>query len=129
MFSHPEGITCVAFSPDGKTVLTGGADQTARLWDAATGRPIGDALIHRGRVVSVAFSPDGKSVLTGDDEKSVRLWDVSELPDDLERVSTLVEVLTGLELDEQGQVRTLGAAAWRERREQMGRGGGSLETR
>ena len=53
----------MAFSPDGKTVLTGSVDGTARLWDAATGQPIGPPLPHQSGVWAVAFSPDGKTVL------------------------------------------------------------------
>ncbi len=68
----------VAFSPDGKTVLTGSADKTARLWDAATGQPIGPPLPHRDAVQAVAFSPDGKTVLTGSDDRTARLWDVPD---------------------------------------------------
>ena len=41
---HSDGVWSVAFSPDGKTILTGMLDKTARLWDAATGRPIGQPL-------------------------------------------------------------------------------------
>ena len=55
----------MAFSPDGKTVLTGSSDKTARLWDAATGRPLGLPMKHQDLVRAVAFSPDGKTVLTG----------------------------------------------------------------
>ena len=55
----------MAFSPDGKTVITGSADKTARFWDAATGRPLGQPLTHQGEVNAVAFSPDGKTVITG----------------------------------------------------------------
>ena len=52
----------MAFSPDGKTVLTGSDDKTARLWDASTGQPIGQPLTHQDAVRAVAFSPDGKTV-------------------------------------------------------------------
>ena len=56
----------MAFSPNGKTVVTGSWDNTARLWEAATGKPIGLALQHQGQVLAVAFSPDvPKTVLTG----------------------------------------------------------------
>ena len=41
---HQGQVNAVAFSPDGKTVLTGSSDKTARLWDAATGRPIGQPI-------------------------------------------------------------------------------------
>ena len=67
----------MAFSPDGKTVLTGSEDKTARLWDAATGQPLGPPLTHQGPVMAVAFSPDGKTVLTGSDDKTARLWDAA----------------------------------------------------
>ena len=49
VLSHESPVDAAAFSPDGKTVLTGGDDGTAQLWDAATGRPIGPPLRHRGR--------------------------------------------------------------------------------
>ena len=41
-------VWSVAFSPDGKTILTGSFDKTARLWDAATGRPLGQPMEHSG---------------------------------------------------------------------------------
>ncbi len=65
----------VAFSPDGKTVLTGSGQDAARLWDAATGKPLGTPLRHQDAVTSVAFSPDGKTVLTGSWDNMARLWD------------------------------------------------------
>jgi WD40 repeat protein len=61
---HRDSVRAVAYSPDGKTVLTGSDDKTARQWDAATGRPIGAPLDHEHQVVAVAYSPDGKTVLT-----------------------------------------------------------------
>ena len=74
-FGH--GGVSVAFSPDGKTVLTGSRDKTARLWDAATGQPVGRPWSIRQMVYAVAFSPDGKTILTGSLDKTARLWDAA----------------------------------------------------
>jgi WD40 repeat protein/serine/threonine protein kinase len=84
---HQGIVRAAAFSPDGKVVLTGcggyspeGPDrggEEARLWDAATGKPIGAPMAHRGPVFTVAFSPDGRTCLTGSGDKTARLWDVA----------------------------------------------------
>jgi WD40 repeat protein/tRNA A-37 threonylcarbamoyl transferase component Bud32 len=63
------------FSPDGKLVLTGGEDGTARLWDAAGGAARGEPLCHDGPVLSLAFSPDGKLIVTGSYDGTARIWD------------------------------------------------------
>ncbi len=69
-------VLAVAFSPDGKTALTGGEDRFARLWDTATGKPL-LSLPHAEVVHAVAFSPDGHSVLTGCGDHTARLWDAA----------------------------------------------------
>ena len=58
-------VLAVAFSPDGKTVLTGGLDGTARLWEAVTGKPLSEPLLHESgtAIVPVAFSPTGRVAL------------------------------------------------------------------
>jgi WD40 repeat protein len=71
---HTDGVPAVAFSPDGKQVLTGSYDKTARLWDAATGALIRTFAGHTLGVRAVAFSPDGKHVLTGSGDSTMRLW-------------------------------------------------------
>ena len=56
----------MAFSPDGKRIVSGSGDNTVRLWDADTGQPVGQPLTgHTGAVFSVAFSPDGKRIASG----------------------------------------------------------------
>ena len=77
VLSHESPVDAAAFSPDGRTVLTGGDYQTARLWDAATGLPIGQPLRDDGTVFAVAYSPDGKTLLTGGRNQTVRLWDMA----------------------------------------------------
>jgi WD40 repeat protein len=75
--THRRPITAAAFSPDGKTILTGSKDGTARLWDAATSKPAHTPFAHRGPVLAVAFSPDGKTALTATRDQTVWLWDVA----------------------------------------------------
>ena len=77
-FDHPGRVWAATFSPDGKTIVTGSADNTARLWNAATGQPIGEPLGHQTVVKAVAFSPDGKTIADGQlRHGTVRLWDAA----------------------------------------------------
>jgi tetratricopeptide (TPR) repeat protein len=101
---------------------------TARVWDAVSGKTIGPPLAHKGAVCAVAFTRDGRAVLTGSTDDTARVWAISELPDDLPRLTTWVEYFTGLEVDGQGRVRTLDNAAWRQRRERLNREGGPPES-
>jgi tetratricopeptide (TPR) repeat protein len=69
----------------------------------------------------LAFSPDGRIFLTSSfDSGSLLRWDVpARLPDDRARLAAWIETITGLELDDQGSVRPLDNAAWRQRRERL----------
>ena len=69
-------VRSVAFSPDGKRALSGGSDNSVRLWDVEGGKEIRRLDGHTALVYSVAFSPDGKRALSGSYDKSVRLWGV-----------------------------------------------------
>jgi WD40 repeat protein len=68
----------IAISPDGKRVVTTSPlGKSARLWDLATGQPLGPPLKHPDRAQAVAFSPDGQMVATGCEDKVARLWDAA----------------------------------------------------
>ena len=74
---HTNGVRSVAFSPDGKQVLTGSSDDTALLWDTASGKEIRSFEGHAAGIASVAFSPDGKHILTGSADCTSRIWDAA----------------------------------------------------
>jgi WD40 repeat protein len=72
------GIGCLAFSPDGKR-LAGGKAQNLAVWDAATGRRLHYLRWHSNLIESVAFSPDGKWLASGDRDRAIKLWDLAAL--------------------------------------------------
>ncbi len=73
---HTGNVRALTQSPDGKTLVTGGDDKTARFWDSATCRPMGTPLDHPSAVTSLAFAPDGKTLATGCETGLVGIWDV-----------------------------------------------------
>ena len=59
-------VHTVAFSPDGRHIVSGSDDRTIQLWDAQTGSKVGNPLQgHTFSVWSVAFSPDGRHIVSG----------------------------------------------------------------
>ncbi len=74
---HAVFLNSVCFSPDGRFVLTGSNDTTARLWETATGKEIRRFEGHAYGVNSVCFSPDSRYVLTGSSDHTARLWNTA----------------------------------------------------
>jgi WD40 repeat protein len=68
----------VAFSPDGKQLVTAGSSPTIRVWDVATGKEIGAGDGHTSAIFSLAFSHSGNLLASRSGDQTVRLWDVSK---------------------------------------------------
>jgi RNA polymerase sigma factor (sigma-70 family) len=88
--AHVACITGIAWSPDGKILVSAGDDGRVKLWDWTTGKmrvnlchfwdldkPPAAQQAHVGRVYAVAFSPDGKTIATGASDRTAKLWEVA----------------------------------------------------
>jgi WD40 repeat protein len=65
----------VAYSPDGRRIVTAGEDGKARVWDARSGRLLTTLIGHTGWVFAARFSPDGRRIATGSTDGTARVWD------------------------------------------------------
>ena len=70
----------MAFSPDGKRIVSAAADRTVKVWDAETGQEKFTLRGHADRVTSVAFSPDGKRIVSGSWDNTVKVWNAENDP-------------------------------------------------
>ena len=77
LMPHSGDINFVAFSSDGKRLISASDDGTARVWDAPTGAPLTGSLRHQGVICHATFGGDGSRVVTGGIDKMVRVWDVN----------------------------------------------------
>ena len=76
---HQGGTLTVAFSHDGKKIVTAGYDSTARIWDVESGKELQKLTGHRFSIYSASFSPDGKKIVTAGSDRTTRIWDISAL--------------------------------------------------
>ena len=86
---HTASATAVAWSPDGATVASGGADMTLRLWDPQSGQLLAVLDDHQDSITDIAWSPDGARLASASWDKTVRIWDLSAGPDKAQVVATL----------------------------------------
>jgi tetratricopeptide (TPR) repeat protein len=75
--THHRGIWTVAFSPDGRRLLTAGQEGTATVWDVRTGQEMFTCRGHKLAVQGAQFSPDGRWIATAGEDATAKIWDAS----------------------------------------------------
>ena len=73
-FGHDAAVWSAAYSEDGERIVTGSMDNTAKVWDAVTGKELMTLTGHDAEVNSVAYSPDGERIVTAGD-MTAKVWD------------------------------------------------------
>ncbi|NWF60051.1 MAG: WD40 repeat domain-containing protein [Fischerella sp.] len=71
-------VNALAFSPDGQTLVSGGADSTIKMWHVGAQDLIDILHKHNGMVRCVAFTPDGRMLATGGDDRKILFWDLMQ---------------------------------------------------
>ena len=69
----------ISYSPNGKTIASGGGGGFVQLWDVATGTHLKALVGHTRSVESVYYSPDGEILASGSKDGTILLWDVSSV--------------------------------------------------
>ena len=72
-YAHP-GARSAAISADNRRVLTGGADDTVRVWSGQSGRRIQTLTEHQGNAIALAYGPDGDYVASASTDGTARIW-------------------------------------------------------
>jgi WD40 repeat protein/serine/threonine protein kinase len=71
------GPVCIAYSPDGRRIVSGSVDKTIKVWDARTGIALMTLTGNQDAVDNVAYSPNGERIASGGYDGTVRLWDAN----------------------------------------------------
>ena len=69
-------VWSVVFSPDGQTVVGGGANQTIKIWEIKTGKVLRTLSGHQDVVRSLVLTPDGKTLISGSGDRTIKFWDL-----------------------------------------------------
>ncbi|MDB9496523.1 AAA-like domain-containing protein [Spirulina major CS-329] len=101
---HQAPVFAIAFSPDGQYVVTGGEDQTIRIW-RSTGQLIRTLTAHESKVRRLVFSPDGKTFASASLDGTVKLW---SLAGELQQTFSLRFPVFSLAFSPDGQTLAMG---------------------
>ncbi len=74
---HGNVILGLSFSPDGRRLISGSADKTARIWDVKSGKTLHKLTGHTDDIYAVAFSPDSSKAVTGSFDNTLKLWNAN----------------------------------------------------
>ncbi len=103
--------------------MTASDDNTARVWDAATGQPLSPPLKHEANVYRAEFSPDGQRVVTASHDDTARVWDIPSDDRDTGDLMLLAYLLSGSRVETSGALVPLTPKefrdAWRALREKL----------
>jgi WD40 repeat protein len=75
---HDGTVTCLAYAPGGKLLVSGSIDRTVRLWRPATGEHLRILAVHKEAITAVAVSPDGKRLASSSRSGVTRLSNVAD---------------------------------------------------
>jgi WD40 repeat protein len=77
LHGHTDDVTGVAFSHDGRVLVSSSNDHTLRLWAVERGELLQSLAGHTAAITTVAFSPDGARIASIEYDSMVRMWDVA----------------------------------------------------
>ncbi|BCW99929.1 MAG: hypothetical protein KatS3mg024_2756 [Armatimonadota bacterium] len=106
---HTNGISCVAYSPDGQTLASGSWDGTIKVWRVADGLLIRTLTGPSHSVFSIAFSPDGQILASGNWDGTINIWRIAEGAL-IRRFSGHADAVTSVAFSPDGQ--TLATGSW-----------------
>ena len=73
---HRDTVCCLVFSSDGKSLVSGSADETVKLWDIQTGGVVRTFTGHTGAIHAISISADFTTIASGSTDKSIHLWNI-----------------------------------------------------
>jgi WD40 repeat protein/tRNA A-37 threonylcarbamoyl transferase component Bud32 len=73
---HSDRVTALAWSPDGREIISSSADRSVQVWDTFTGKCRFKYRNNSAGINAVAWSPNGRTIASGGNDRAVQLWDV-----------------------------------------------------